>query len=279
MQQAFQYIHESFEGRYPDSEIKSISYLLFEKLTGFSRTQLLISKNTVFSSEQRKQLIGFVEKLKKNIPVQYILGETEFYGLTFYTDESVLIPRPETEELVEWIRNDNINVDSLRILDIGTGSACIAVALKHEFPFAEITAFDVSEDALNMAKRNAKKNNADINFRKINILEENDFLRKWDVIVSNPPYIPEKEKTEMKENVLLYEPPIALFVPDDVPLLFYEKIAAFAKKHLSNKGKLFFEIHYKSGAEMVDLLQNMGFKNIELRKDIAGNNRMIKAEL
>lgn len=279
MQQAFQYLYNSLSELYPEPEIKNISFLLIEKLSGFSRTQILINKSTVFSAEQRKQLISFTEKLKKNIPVQYVLGETEFYGLKFSVNESVLIPRPETEELVQWIIDENKNAPSLHILDIGTGSACIAIALKRNMSFANITAFDISEKALDTAKKNAEQNNVCINFEQVNILEENDFSQKWDVIVSNPPYIPEKEKINMHENVLQHEPAVALFVPNETPLLFYEKIALFALKHLNENGKLYFEIHFDSGERVVDLLQKLNFKNIELRKDIAGNNRMVKAEL
>ena len=278
MQQAFQNIYNSLSGIYPEPEIKNISFLLIEKLTGFSRTEILINKSTVFSAEQRKQLLAFVEKLKKNVPVQYVLGETEFYGLKILVNESVLIPRPETEELVEWVIIENNGAYSQRILDVGTGSGCIALALKHELPSAEITAFDISAKALETAKNNAEQNNLNIDFAQINIIEENDFSEKWDVIVSNPPYIPEKEKINMHKNVLLHEPALALFVPDEAPLLFYEKIAYFAFKHLNENGKLYFEIHFDSGEKIVELLQNLNFKNIEIRKDIAGKDRMVKAE-
>ena len=279
MQQAFQYIRTALNAIYSDSEIKAIGFLLLEKITGFSRTQLLVNKSTVFSPEQRKQLTSLVEKLKKNIPIQYLLGETEFCGLIFFVNESVLIPRPETEELVEWIKNDNKNMSSLHILDIGTGSGCIAIALKHEFPFAKVAAFDISEAALNTAKKNAKHSNVNIDFEKINVLDSNNYSTKWDIIVSNPPYIPEKEKINLQKNVLCYEPTVALFVPDETPLLFYEKIARFARNHLNDGGKLYFEIHFDSGKAILDLLQSLNFKNVELRKDIAGNDRMIKAEL
>lgn len=278
MQQAFQYISSSLQEIYSVPEIKNISFLLVEKLTGFSRTQILINKSTTFSVEQRKQLISFVEKLKKNVPVQYVLGETEFYGLTLYVNESVLIPRPETEELVEWIKYEQRYASSLRLLDIGTGSGCIALGLKKELFFAEVDAFDISRDALSVATKNADYNRLPINLMQVNILEANDFPVRWDVIVSNPPYIPEKEKINMEENVLLYEPGIALFVPNEKPLLFYEKIARFALNHLNDRGKLYFEIHFDAGEAIVDLLQKLGFKNIELRKDIAGNDRMVKAE-
>ena len=278
MQKEFQYIHNSLSGIYDDSEIRNISFLLLEKLTGFSRTQLLTNKSTIFSFEQQQQLAVFVEKLKKNVPIQYVLGETEFYGLRFAVDESVLIPRPETEELVEWIKNDCKNADSLRVLDIGTGSGCIAVAQKHELPFAEITAFDISENALETARKNAEQNNLFVDFKHVDILRENRFSQKWDIIVSNPPYIPEKERMNLQKNVRENEPSLALFVPDEKPLLFYEKIAQFAQNHLTDDGKLYFEIHFTIGESVVDLLKNLNFTNIELRKDLSGNDRMIKAE-
>jgi len=279
MQQAFQHIHNSLSGIYDDSEIRNISFLLLEKLTGFSRTQLLTNKSTIFSFEQRQEFEGFVEKLKKNTPIQYVLGETEFYGLRFAVDESVLIPRPETEELVEWIKNDCKNSASLQILDVGTGSGCIAVSLKNELPFVEITAFDVSENTLETARKNAEQNDLQVDFQQIDILQENRFSQKWDIIVSNPPYIPEKERMNMQKNVREHEPSIALFVPDETPLLFYEKIAQFAQNHLTDNGKLYFEIHFDAGKSVMNLLRSLNFKNIELRKDLSGNDRMVRAEI
>ena len=278
MQKEIQYIYNSLSGIYDDSEIRNISFLLLEKLTGFSRTQLLTNKSTIFSFEQQQQLAVFVEKLKKNIPIQYILGETEFYGLRFAVNESVLIPRPETEELVEWIKNDCKDVDSLQILDVGIGSGCIAVALKHELPFVEITAFDISEKVLETARKNAEKNKIYIDFKQVDILYENIFSQKWDIIVSNPPYIPQKERMNMQKNVCEYEPSLALFVPDETPLLFYEKIAQFAQSHLTENGKLYFEIHFDAGKSVVNLLKNLNFENIKLRQDLSGNDRMVRAE-
>ncbi len=279
MKQAFQYIYNSLREIYPDPEIKSISMLLMEKLTGFSRTELLLNKSTTFSAEQRIQLFSLIEKLKKNIPIQYVLGETEFYGINFLVNESVLIPRPETEELVEWIINDIKYNSALRILDIGTGSGCIAITLKKHMPFAGVDAFDISEDALEVARSNAEKNNLSVNFMQVDILKENLLNQKWDVIVSNPPYIPEAEKKNMQENVLMHEPEQALFVKNDDPLIFYRKIALFALEHLKERGKIYFEIHFDAGRKMVDLLNNLNYKNVELCKDISGNDRMVRAEI
>ena len=288
MQNTFQHIYNSLSGIYDESEIRTISFLLIEKLTGFSRTEILTNKSTNFSANQQQKLDGFIEKLKKNIPIQYILGETEFFGLNFVVDKSVLIPRPETEELVEWIHlslnpspkerdfKKCKNSASLRILDIGTGSGCIAIALKNKLPTAELTAFDISEKALQTARKNAERNKISVDFRQVDILKENTFAEKWDVIVSNPPYIPKRERANMCEKVWKNEPELALFVPNETPLLFYEKIAHFAQNHLTDNGKLFFEIHFDAGNAIVNLLETQQFKSIEIRKDISGNARMIK---
>lgn len=277
MQSAIQYIQSELQGLYPETEIKSFSNLLLEKLTGFSRTEIYVNKNTLFSNEQQHVIESFVEKLKKFIPIQYILGETEFYGLPFYVNESVLIPRPETEELVDWITKENNRNAELNILDIGTGSGCIAIALKYEFANSSVDAFDISEKALETAKSNAIMNNLDVHFMQADILNAPDSTTKWDIIVSNPPYITEQEKDGMLPNVLDYEPHLALFVPDNDPLLFYRKIAQFAQQHLQPAGKLYFEINRSSGKQCLDLLTEMGYQKVELRKDISGNDRMVRA--
>ena len=279
MQTAINYINTELKDLYPATEIKSFTYLIFEKLTGFSRTQIIVNKNTVFSSNQRYEIESIIEKLKVFIPIQYILGETEFYGHTFTVNESVLIPRPETEELVDWIHNENDTNENLRILDIGTGSGCIAISLKHEFTNAKVDAFDISIKSLEIAKLNAKLNNLELFFWKIDILNAPDLSQKWDIIVSNPPYIPEMEKNEIHANVINNEPHLALFVPNNDPLVFYRHIALFAKKHLNSKGKLYFEIHRDAGQTCINLLKELGFIEIELRKDISGNDRMIKASI
>lgn len=279
MQTAINHILSELKGLYPETEIKSFSYLIIEKLTGFSRTEIIVNKNTLFSDEQHHVIETFIEKLKKNVPIQYILGETEFFGLTFNVNESVLIPRPETEELVEWIRSENNRSTDLNILDIGTGSGCIAIALKHEFPNASVHAFDISEQALNTARSNAERNKLDVTFSRTNILNTPDTEQRWDIIVSNPPYVTELEKSSILPNVLEHEPHLALFVPDNDPLLFYRSIALFAKHHLKPEGKLYFEINRSFGVETVELLTDLGFCNVELRKDISGNDRMVRAEI
>jgi release factor glutamine methyltransferase len=279
MQTAINHILSELKGLYPETEIKSFSYLIIEKLTGFSRTEIIVNKNTLFSDEQHHVIETFIEKLKKNVPIQYILGETEFFGLTFNVNESVLIPRPETEELVEWIHSENNRSADLNILDIGTGSGCIAIALKHEFPNASVHAFDISEQALNTARSNAERNKLDVTFSRTDILNAPETEQRWDIIVSNPPYVTEQEKSSILPNVLEHEPHLALFVPDNDPLLFYRSIALFAKQHLKPQGKLYFEINRSFGVETMELLTNLGFCNVELRKDISGNDRMVRAEI
>jgi len=279
MQAAIIHIRSELQGLYPDTEIKSFSNLIIEKISGFSRTEIIVNKNTLFSEKQRHVIENFIAKLKEYIPIQYILGETEFFGLPFRVNESVLIPRPETEELVDWIRNENDRNANLGILDIGTGSGCIAISLKHEFTNATVDAFDISEKALETAQSNATLNKLEVNFSKVDILNTPEMEQKWDIIVSNPPYVTELEKSGILPNVLDYEPHLALFVPDNNPLLFYHCIAIFAQQHLKPKGKLYFEINRQFGKATVDLLTAMGFGNVELRKDISGNDRMVRAEI
>ena len=278
MQTDIKRIKSELEGLYPETEIRSFSQLMIEKVTGFSRTEIIVNKNTLFSDKQYHEIESFIEKLKNFVPIQYILGETEFYGLSFNVNESVLIPRPETEELVDWIRTENDRSASLNILDIGTGSGCIAISLKHEFTNAVVDAFDISDEALITAQSNANRNQLKVNFSKVDILNAPDFETKWDIIVSNPPYVLENEKSVIQPNVLDNEPHLALFVPDNDPLLFYRCIAQFALKHLKTGGKLYFEINRQYGKATMDLLVESGFTDIELRKDISGNDRMIRGK-
>ena len=278
MQSTFAHIQTELQGIYPESEIRSFILLIIEKLTGFSRTQIILNKNTQIFDLHRQEVDSFLEKLKKNVPIQYILGETEFYGLMFTVNESVLIPRPETEELVDWIRTENNRNAHLNLLDIGTGSGCIAISLKHEFINSEVDAFDISDEALITASGNAEKNNLNVNFTKVDILNTAEFSRQWDIIVSNPPYIPNLEKAEILPNVLDHEPHLALFVPDNDPLLFYRTIAKIALKQLKPGGKLYFEIHRSAGKTCTQMLTELGFVDVELRKDISGNDRMVRAK-
>jgi release factor glutamine methyltransferase len=223
-----------------------------------------------------------LSELKKEKPIQYILGETEFYGLRFRVNENTLIPRPETEELVELIISDNQitkNTNSLTILDIGTGSGCIAISLAKNLSNAKVSAIDVSEKALEMAKKNAEINEVNVNFILADVLKISTLQEKYDVIVSNPPYVRNLEKHEIKPNVLEFEPHLALFVEDDDALIFYRKIAELALKNVSENGKLYFEINQYLGKETVELLENLGFKNVKLIKDIYENDRMIFATI
>lgn len=277
MQNAIRYIRSELQGLYPDTEIRSFSYLIVEKLTGFSRTEVIVNKNTIFSDVQQHQVELFIKKLKEYEPIQYVLGETSFYGLDFFVNNSVLIPRPETEELVDWICRENSRRSSLRVLDIGTGSGCIAISLKHEFPNSEVEAFDISEKALETAAANASRNRVEVKFSEVDILQSPAFPKQWDIIVSNPPYVTENEKDTILPNVLDHEPHLALFVPDNDPLLFYRNIAEFALRHLKPGGKLYFEINRSEGKACMDLLTGMRFGQVELRKDISGNDRMLRA--
>lgn len=272
------YMEKELDQLYPKTEIKSFYHLIVENLTGFSRSEIILNKNTVFSDQQQHLLHAIIVRLQKFEPIQYILGETEFYGLNLLVNSSVLIPRPETEELVDWIKMDNPKYEPLSILDIGTGSGCIAITLKSLFPNAQLSAFDISDRALITATENAKRNNQNVNFQMLDILTIDTSTTQWDIIVSNPPYIPKQEMIQISPNVLQHEPHLALFVPDQDPLIFYRAIARYAQNCLRPNGKLYFEIHRDAGASCVELFVQMGFKNIELRKDISRNDRMIKAE-
>lgn len=263
-------------------EAESFFYMILEKNHCLKRIDLALKPDLTFSEKEIQQWDLFLEQLQKEIPVQYLLGEAHFYGMVFEVNPNVLIPRSETEELVDWIIKDCLKKSSdrqIKILDIGTGSGCIAISLAKNIPNAQVFAIDVSEDALATAKRNAGKNGAEVTFLHQNILQTEDLGQPFDIIVSNPPYVRNLEKEEIKKNVLDNEPHLALFVEDDDALIFYRKIAQLAKKNLSKEGKLYFEINQYLGKEMVEMLEKMSFKNVELRKDIYQNDRMTKAEL
>ena len=262
---------------YSKEEIGSIISLIFNKLAGINTTEFLLLENKKLSEKVIQKIESAVARLKLNEPVQYVLGQTEFYGLPFITDKRALIPRPETEELVDWVLKTCQNATS--ILDIGTGSGCIAVTLAQKLKKCRVSAFDISLDALNLAHENADLNYVFVHFYHCNILKMRRFDNKFDLIVSNPPYVTNSQKAEMKPNVLDYEPSIALFVPDENALLFYEHIINFAKKQLNPNGVLFFEINAFFGKQIVKLLKINKFKNVELKKDISGKDRMIRAEM
>lgn len=267
---------------YDEQEIDSFFYIILKKLHGLKRIDLALNPETVMDGNHLKQWKSIISDLKIQKPIQYILGETEFYGLLFLVNENTLIPRPETEELVDLILlNNQINElpNPLKILDIGTGSGCIAISLAANIPNAEVFAIDVSEKALATAKKNAKVNKVKVNFLLKNILETEDLEQQFDIIVSNPPYVRNLEKAEIKPNVLEYEPHLALFVEDTDALLFYRKIAQLAKKNLNPNGKLYFEINQYLGKETVQLLEDLGFSNVEMGRDIYGNDRMISCSL
>lgn len=260
------------------NEARAVAIALCEHVTGFSRTQLLSDGTLVLTDEQQQHISRCIERLRTHEPLQYVLGETEFYGLCFKVDRRVLIPRPETEELVEWIKNDYKDI-ACSVIDFCTGSGCIAVALAKNLPEAEIQACDLSEDALEVARANAKCNDANVRFFCADVLSESfaDTLPQIDVIVSNPPYVLENEKAAMQSNVLDFEPSMALFVPDANPLLFYEAIGKIALARLKPEGAFYVEINRDKGKETVELFRQMGFGFVELRTDLFGNARMVKA--
>jgi release factor glutamine methyltransferase len=270
---------------YDELEIDSFFYIIMEKLHGLKRIDLALNPGTVMDGTHLKQWKHILSDLKIQKPIQYILGETEFFGLRFEVNENTLIPRPETEELVELIITEegigNREEGKVRILDIGTGSGCIAISLAKNIPNAEVFAVDVSEKALATAKKNALLNEVEINFIQADILKVENLtfdlrLATFDLVVSNPPYVRNLEKSEIKPNVLEYEPHLALFVEDTDALLFYRIIAELAKKNLSLNGKLYFEINQYLGKETVELVESFGFKNVKLIKDVYNNDRMLE---
>ena len=269
------------------SEIESFFFILTEFLHNLKRIDVSLHPDFEITESYFNKWKTIISELKTEKPIQYITGEAWFYGLRFEVNENTLIPRPETEELVEWII-ENLKIqksNNLTILDIGTGSGCIPIVLKKEIPNADVSAIDVSEKALEMARKNALDNQVEVNFILQDILQYSNLqIYKssnilFDIIVSNPPYVRNIEKQEIKKNVLEYEPHLALFVEDSDALLFYRKIAQLALKSLAPNGKLFFEINQYLAKETVELLEQLGFKNIELRKDLMGNDRMICCNL
>lgn len=284
IREAYQYLKTIFSEIYNEKEAAIIADLVLEKISGLNRLDRLMHKQTLLNQDHLKLLHNFSDQLLKHKPVQYVLHEAWFAGVKLYVDENVLIPRPETEELVNWIVEDVQLINSgLKpdIIDIGTGSGCIAIALKQRLINAEISAFDVSEKALKVALLNAEANNTSIHFFEadINKPKKTEALQCFDIIVSNPPYIAENEIIEMSKNIILYEPHAALFVPDDNPLMFYNSISTFAQHHLKKNGCLYFEINENYGNEIVSLLYDKKFQSIEIKKDLQGKHRMIKAVL
>jgi release factor glutamine methyltransferase len=270
-----QYINSELTGLYPVSEIEGFTRIMFEAVCGWGFTDQIVKRHEKVSNADFEKMVGIVSRLKNYEPIQYILGETEFYGLNLIVNPAVLIPRPETEELVQWITKSKLPGESV-ILDIGTGSGCIALAIKSRLKNSDVFGTDISEKALDVARLNAFKNNLDVVFFQADILKWEEFeWKNYDVIVSNPPYIRESEKGQMNSNVLDYEPENALFVSDRDPLVFYHSIATFAKIYLAKNGILFFEINENLGSEINEMLVDLGLNDIEIRKDINGKNRMI----
>ncbi len=287
--------HEQLDGLFGNDEVESFFFISLDYLHQMKRVDLALQPNFEINETQLTKWNSILEELKKEKPIQYIIGETEFYGLRFFVNQNTLIPRPETEELVALILNEAkydsnlVEMSCPKILDIGTGSGCIPIALKKNLPEASVFAIDISEEALAIAKKNAVENKVEVHFIQADILETTDLHNlpssnfqlstHFDIIVSNPPYVRNLEKHEIKKNVLDYEPHLALFVEDEDALLFYRKIAQLAIKNLSENGTLYFEINQYLGKETVALLENLGFKNIELKKDIYGNDRMIRCTI
>ncbi|SDC10970.1 peptide chain release factor N(5)-glutamine methyltransferase [Pedobacter soli] len=269
------------ETLYDGEEAKALFSLAAEHVLALSPTRLRMERDTDVTFIHEQQLLSILNDLQLGKPLQYILGEAHFYGLVFKVNEYVLIPRPETEELVDWIIADSnlqFAVGDIKILDIGTGSGCIPVTLKKHLPQAQVSTLDVSAEAIAVARQNARQNGVEVDFIEADILSFKSEL-KFDVIVSNPPYIRLLEQAEMHENVLANEPHLALFVSDEDPLIFYKAIASFAQTNLNPGGKLYFEINEYLGEETVDMLDDKGFKNIELRKDMQGKDRMVRCDL
>ncbi len=287
-------VREQLKSIYDENESTNISRLIMEACTGFGLSQLWMKGDELLSPSVEKKLAAILQRLLRHEPLQYVLNKAWFYGMELYVDKNVLIPRPETEELVDWVVRDveaqaidvfhrgPLQADQtslLKILDIGTGSGCIALALKKAMPRAEVWGCDVSEEALNVARRNGAALDIRVDFQGVNFLDEiqHKFLPSVDLLVSNPPYIPLTNKESMHRNVLDWEPHTALFVPDDDALLFYKAIIAFAQKRLHANGRIYLEIHEDFSTAVAGLFQSAGYRNVEVKKDMQGKERMVRA--
>jgi release factor glutamine methyltransferase len=264
---------------YAREEAAMLCFLSVQHRFKWTKASYLLNKQEVISDADTTYFLDILSQLKTSKPIQYILGETEFYGRTFRVNPAVLIPRPETEELVKWVV-ETVSTKTPSLLDIGTGSGCIAISLKLELPEADVVALDISAAALALAQENAALHKAAVRLIKKDVLlmQPTDVASTFDVVVSNPPYIALFEKNSMKANVLANEPHVALFVPNTDPLIFYDRIAALAQEKLKPSGFLFFEINERFGTEVLALLVKKGFKHLELRKDLFGKDRMVKAQ-
>lgn len=273
--------HTELDALHGKDEVNSFFYILTETYLDMNRLAFSLQPDIVITKEVEQRFLAALSKLKSEQPIQYILGKTEFFGLPFIVNEHTLIPRPETEELVRWVLSEQSkNTSSINLLDIGTGSGCIAISLAKSLVNANVYGLDVSKEALNIATKNAKLNEVKVDFVEADILNKErwdlEFNElKFDSIISNPPYVRNLEKIQMKNNVLQNEPYLALFVEDNNPLVFYKAITEFASKHLKRGGHLYFEINQYLGKEMISLLEKFGFQDIELKKDLFANDRMI----
>ena len=263
-------------GYYTQSEVFALTRIIATEMLGIPQMTFFLKDDVTLKAEQEAMLFDTIERLKKYEPIQYIQGYSDFCGLRFKVTPATLIPRPETSELVEWIAADHSG-KAASILDIGTGSGCIAISLAHKLPESKVTAWDISPEALAVATENSKANGCAVAFEEVDILAYRPTGKQFDIIVSNPPYIKENEKAAMHSNVLDWEPHTALFVPDSDPLLFYRTTAKKGLTLLKPGGTLYFEINRAHGAETMKMLADYGYTNIELRKDFAENDRMIKA--
>jgi len=276
------FFREELHSLYPKTEIDTFIEITLKFYLNFSKTDVFLKSDFIIENSKSDAIITLIKRLKNFEPIQYILCETEFYGLKFKVDKDVLIPRQETEELVDWIIKDNSQKTDSKILDIGTGSGCIAISIAANIKNSQVDAFDISKNALKIATENAKNNLCKINLVLIDILhfEKNNYVfPKYDIIVSNPPYVRNLEKELMQKNVLDFEPSLALFVENNNALIFYEKIIEFSKKYLKLNGKLYFEINEVFGNQMISLFEKYGYTQIELRKDLNKKDRMICGQL
>lgn len=269
-------VKERLNTYFPPSEADFLAFVLLEKVTQLSKTQILLNTAFTFTQAQQELLENDLQRIIAQEPWQYVVGEIDFLGSKLKVNSAVLVPRPETEEWVQKLIQKHKNQGFRHILEIGTGSGCIAITLAKAFPNAKLTALDISQEAISLAFQNSLNNKVDINFLYLDFLtwQTSD---SWDLVVSNPPYICENEKKQMQTNVLAYEPPQALFVPDEKPLLFYEKIAQLAQNHLSEKGWLYVEINERFGTEVKALFEQYGLQDVEIQQDFAGKDRVVIA--
>lgn len=279
MHPIYTYIKQSLSEYYSERECSFLAKWILTDVFRLSVTDLYTGKDMNFSGKERAVLEDILLRLKQFEPIQYIIGKTFFCGLPIEVGRDVLIPRPETEELVDWVISDLGDKVNLRILDIGTGSGCLSIVLAKRARRSKIFSWDISEKALTIAKRNMEQNHVDISFSRVDVLSNDIPDIQVDIIVSNPPYILEREGKDMERNVLDWEPEQALFVPDDNPLLFYRRIAELGHKLLGKGGKVYCEINQALGWQTSNLFATMGYHSVELRRDLSGNDRMIKAEL